>query len=136
TLHYYIQKRWGWTSLHGPLLDRLGEGTLPSADIEELHNAIFGRQSNISHNNLSPLNSAARKLKRITSSVIGGNLTVTASHLGTRWMPNARGAIVFFEDIGERGYRVDRLLKQLEFAKFFVGCRAIVFGEFIEGFEK
>jgi muramoyltetrapeptide carboxypeptidase len=39
------------------------------------------------------------------------------------------GAVLFFEDVGERPYRLDRMLTQLRLANVLARARAIVFGE-------
>src|ERR1019366_4466931 len=40
----------------------------------------------------------------------GGNLEVFSRLLGTPYLPDVEGAILFFEDLGERPYRLDRLI--------------------------
>ncbi len=45
--------------------------------------------------------------------LIGGNLTILASLAGTPFQPDLSGCIVFFEEVAESPYRVDRLLAQL-----------------------
>lgn len=48
--------------------------------------------------------------------LLGGNLSVLTSILGTPYMPGLRGSILALEDIGEATYRVDRMLTQLALA--------------------
>jgi len=50
---------------------------------------------------------------RATGPLLGGNLSVLVSTLGTPWQPDFRGRILFLEEVGEPPYRVDRLLTQL-----------------------
>jgi muramoyltetrapeptide carboxypeptidase len=45
--------------------------------------------------------------------LIGGNLSLLCSLVGTRWQPNFKGRILFLEDVGEPPYRFDRMLTQL-----------------------
>lgn len=45
--------------------------------------------------------------------LIGGNLTLLCSTLGTPWQPPFEKAILFFEDLDEAPYRFDRMLTQL-----------------------
>jgi muramoyltetrapeptide carboxypeptidase len=63
--------------------------------------------------------------------LVGGNLTQLAASMGTPYAfdPPA-GCILFLEEVGERPYRVDRLLTQLKFAGALERAGAIVFGEF------
>lgn len=45
--------------------------------------------------------------------LIGGNLSLLTTTLGTRWQPEFRGRILFFEDLSEQPYRFDRMLTHL-----------------------
>lgn len=60
----------------------------------------------------------------------GGNLTVLTSLLGTPWMPQVPGGILFLEDVGEDVYKVDRLLTQLRLAGVLHQQSAILLGHF------
>ena len=68
--------------------------------------------------------------------VLGGNLVVLESAIGTVAQPNLKGKILVLEEIGERGYRIDRMLEHLKQAGVLKGCKAIVFGDFLGGSEK
>jgi muramoyltetrapeptide carboxypeptidase len=46
--------------------------------------------------------------------LIGGNLSVLASLVGTPWAADWAGALLFLEEVGEEPYRIDRLLTQLQ----------------------
>jgi muramoyltetrapeptide carboxypeptidase len=65
---------------------------------------------------------------RAVGRLIGGCLSVVAALLGTPWAPDTDGAILFLEDIGERPYRLDRLLTQLRQAGVFERISGLVFG--------
>jgi muramoyltetrapeptide carboxypeptidase len=45
--------------------------------------------------------------------LIGGSLTMVAASIGTDWEVDTRGAILLLEEVGERPYRLDRMLQQL-----------------------
>jgi len=47
------------------------------------------------------------------SQLIGGNLSLLCTMIGTPWQPSLRGKILFFEDVGEQPYRFDRMLTHL-----------------------
>jgi muramoyltetrapeptide carboxypeptidase len=61
--------------------------------------------------------------------LIGGNLTVLASIVGSPYLPNFTGAILFLEDIGEDVYEIDRLLNQLKLAGILDNLAGFVFGQ-------
>lgn len=60
----------------------------------------------------------------------GGNLAVLCSLVGTPWMPQVRGGILFLEDVHEHPYRVERMLTQLLHAGILGRQKAIVLGHF------
>jgi muramoyltetrapeptide carboxypeptidase len=64
--------------------------------------------------------------------LLGGNLEVFSRLLGTPYLPDPRGAILFLEDVGERPYRVDRLLTHLELAGIFQAVAGVVLGDFLD----
>lgn len=64
--------------------------------------------------------------------LVGGNLTLIAGSLGTPWEIDAKGCILFIEEVGERTYCVDRLLTQLRLAGKFEDCAGVVFGDFAD----
>lgn len=62
--------------------------------------------------------------------LVGGNLTLLASSVGTPGQHPATGAIVLLEDVGERPYRIDRALTQLVRSGWFEGVRGVALGSF------
>jgi muramoyltetrapeptide carboxypeptidase len=62
--------------------------------------------------------------------LIGGCLSVVAAMLATPYVPSFDGRILFLEDTGEKAYRIDRMLVQLEQAGIFERVAGIVFGAF------
>ncbi len=64
--------------------------------------------------------------------LVGGNLSLVAALLGTPWAWDARGALLFLEDINEELYRVDRLLTQLRLAGVLDAAAGFVLGSFTE----
>lgn len=135
SLHTFLIQEWGWSTLHGPLLDRLGRNLVSPKHEKELHNILFGKQSSIEFNKLKPLNLAAQKIQNLKSKVVGGNLTVLQSTLGTPWQIDARKSLLFVEDLGERGYRIDRMFEQFRQAGVFKYCHGLILGDFIGGEE-
>ncbi|MBW8348555.1 LD-carboxypeptidase [Bacillus sp. IITD106] len=60
--------------------------------------------------------------------LIGGNLSVIASTLGTPFEIDTKGKILFLEDVGEEPYRIDRMLTQLSLAGKLSDASGIVLG--------
>jgi len=65
--------------------------------------------------------------------LVGGNLAVLAALNGTPYAPPLEGAVLFLEDVGERPYRVDRMLTALRQSGWFETVAGIVLGAFTEG---
>jgi muramoyltetrapeptide carboxypeptidase len=133
TLQQYVTQEWGWAALHGPHVDRLG--FLNGPRLSELKKILFGQKDEVVFQNLTPMNAAARRPREIRAAVVGGNLMTTQSTLGTPWQIESDGRILFFEEIGERGYRVDRILEHLRLMGVFKKARAVIFGPFVGGEE-
>jgi muramoyltetrapeptide carboxypeptidase len=67
---------------------------------------------------------------KATGELIGGNLTVFCSLLGTPYWPSCAGKILFLEDTHEEPYRIDRMLNSLRLAGVFNEVSGIIFGQF------
>src|SRR5262249_35524139 len=63
--------------------------------------------------------------------LVGGCLSLIASLCGTPEALGGEGAILFWEDVGEDTYRLDRLLTQLERSGTFEGLQGMVIGSVI-----
>ena len=62
----------------------------------------------------------------------GGNLAMLCSLVGTPYLPQIQGGVLFLEDVGEHPYRVERLLTQLLHAGVLAQQKAVVLGQFSE----
>ena len=62
--------------------------------------------------------------------LLGGNLALTCALLGTPYLPDLAGAILFVEDVGEAPYRIDGLLARLRLAGVLERLGGLVFGMF------
>ena len=62
--------------------------------------------------------------------LVGGNLSVLASLVGTPWAADWRGALLFLEEVGEEPYRIDRLLTQLQQSQGLQRAAGLVGGVF------
>jgi len=64
--------------------------------------------------------------------LVGGNLSLLAAMAGTGYLPDVKGKIVFIEDIGEKPYRVDRMMTQLRQAWKLEDAAGIAMGVFAD----
>ncbi|EEF58570.1 S66 peptidase family protein [Pedosphaera parvula] len=65
---------------------------------------------------------------KVSGELIGGNISLLCSSLGTPYQPSFRGKILFFEDLDEVPYRYDRLLTQLSNAGLLQQVAGIAVG--------
>ena len=70
------------------------------------------------------------KAGKVTGQLIGGNLTLVTSLMGTPYELDLKGKLVFLEDIGEKPYRIDRMFTQLLLAGKLQDAAGIVLGVF------
>lgn len=61
--------------------------------------------------------------------LLGGNLSVLCALIGTPYLPDFNGAILFIEDVSEAEYRIDRMLTQLGQAGVLGKVAGVVFGQ-------
>ena len=126
-LHLACARLWPeLRAIHGPNLatrQLLGEGAACEMNRRALHAALFDPHHSMS----TPI----RALRRGCASgpLVGGCLSLLASCLGTPYAPEARGAVLFLEDVDEAPYRIDRMLTQARLAGLFDGVAGIVFGD-------
>jgi muramoyltetrapeptide carboxypeptidase len=111
----------GW--VHGPMLRTLGR--TDDASLERLWRVLEDPEH---------VDDAAIALRGVLPGVArgplsGGNLSVLAALCGTPYLPELAGTILLLEDVGERPYRLDRLLTQLLFAGALRGIRGVLLGE-------
>ena len=134
-LHYFVNQKWNWPSLHGPMLSRFGNTKQPLKEKREFVGVLKGKIPTLHYKKLKPVNASAKKVQTIKAPVLGGNLMTLQSMVGTKLPITTRNKILFLEEVGERGYRVDRMLHHFLLAGVFQGVKAIVLGDFLHSKE-
>lgn len=129
-LNLYLQQKWNWPILHGAL----AQDKFSAESIDSLQAIVFGKTNKINFQGL-PLNEPAKRKQVLSSTITGGNLCLVQASLATAWQIDARGKIIFFEEVGERAYRIDRMLEQLDQSTIFKNAVAILLGDFLGGEE-
>jgi len=68
----------------------------------------------------------------VKTRILGGNLALFTSLIGTDYLPSMKDKILLIEEIGELPYRVDRMLNQLRLSKILSQVKGVVLGAFID----
>lgn len=135
-LHIFLNQKWGWPSLHAAPLKTIVMNDISKESVERLKNLLLKGQMKQRYTSIKPLNGAAEVKRTIHAPIIGGNLTLVETSLGTFWQTDTNNKIIFLEEVDERGYRIDRSLVHLSQAGLFNDAKAIIFGDFLGGEEK
>ena len=136
SLNVFLNQEWKWPTVHAPMLDRLGRRETKPVYLREIKKFVFGDETEISFRKLRPMNAAASEgTGLVRGPITGGNIVTLQSCLGTQTGWDTSGKIIFLEEIGERGYRVDRILEHFRQAGCLKRAKAVVLGDFTGGEE-
>ncbi len=132
-LHMAIAAKAGFVTIHGPN----GGSSWGKATVESFRQVAFdgvlARYQNpvASDDRLVQNKWRTRTITPGTArgKLLGGNLTVLTALVGTQYLPDFKGAILFLEDVDEAEYRIDRMLTQLGQAGILGKVAGIAFGQ-------
>lgn len=62
--------------------------------------------------------------------LLGGNLSVLTRLIGTPYLPELKGTLLFVEDINEPPYRIDAMLAQMKLAGLWDTLGGLIIGQF------
>jgi muramoyltetrapeptide carboxypeptidase len=68
--------------------------------------------------------------------IVGGNLALITSLMGTEYLPDFKNSILMVEEIGEVPYRIDRMFNQIKLGKLFQNLNGIILGRFVDCYEE
>ena len=93
--------------------------------IRSLHRVLFGKglEYKIPSNENNRSGEAQGQL-------VGGNLSIVYSMLGSDTNLDMRGKVLFLEEVGEALYHIDRMMISLKRAGYFEQCRGLILGDF------
>lgn len=114
----------GIVAIHGPMVNQLGR--VPAEDRDALFALLESPEPRLLAAGLEPLRPG-----KVSGRLLGGNLEMLSRLLGTALLPDLDGAVLVLEEIGERPYRIDRLLCHLELAGVFARVAAVVVGDLL-----
>lgn len=121
----------GVESMHGMMGSSLGDELKDIKEtVSSFKKVLFGEDLSYtipsSKYNRSSISLSSGKV--LEGQIIGGNLAILASMLGSESQLNTEGKILFIEEVGEYKYAIDRMLQSLKRANYFTKVKAVVVG--------
>lgn len=129
-LHEFVRRRWDWATVHSAMPAGMSFARLKDEDRDATLACIKGELTRFRWENTSLEFITAPPSQAISAELIGGNLSLWQTLAGTPYAPNVSGKMLFFEDVDERPYRLDRMLTQIVQSGGLDGVRAIILGDF------
>ncbi len=125
----YISRETGLVTYHGPV----ASSAFPPYTQEGILNAVMEGRT------LQPIELSDATIDRFvirpgmaSGRLWGGNLSLLAAAAGTDYAPPIRDSLLFIEEIGEKPYRIDRMLTQLRQAWKLEEAAGIMLGTFAD----
>ena len=115
----------GVESIHAMMCNSLQDNLSSiEATVSTFKNAIFGNSLSYTLNR-SDYNKAGNS----SGQLVGGNLTMLHTMLGSKSSIDVSGKILFIEEIGEYKYHIDRMLQSMKRAGYFDDCKGVIVGQ-------
>ena len=121
TLINAIHKKTGLVTYHGPLFREMPK----HADFEHMMQMLSGEMQPIDLSDSKTLKDGDTE-----GTLIGGNLSVFQSLIGTPYLPDIKGAILFLEDVSDHISRYDRMFCHLKNTGILNQISGLIIGSF------
>lgn len=128
SLLYAIYEKARLVCFHGPV----GTSTFNEYSVNNMLKVIAEDKNEFTMQNLPEDNGQIKIISDGVSEgeLVGGNLSIVVSMIGTEYDIDSKNKIIFLEDIGEEPYRIDRMLTQMIQSGKFDECSGIALGVF------
>jgi len=131
----FARTRWGWKTIHAPMPSLRTFSLLKPEEWDSVLDPLRqhcrkAKNPKISYE-LKPVY-LPKSFRSLEAPVVGGNLSVWNALIGTKYAGNARGKILFLEDLQENAARINRMVHHLEQSGGLKGVKAIVLGDFLD----
>jgi len=115
SLHCALLTRANMVSFHGPMFNSdFNRKELPSFTLKSCLRTLMQSSAPGSISlGYRKRTVAILRSGRASGPLIGGNMSLLCTTLGTPFQPKFKGSILFFEDLSEEPYRYDRMLTHL-----------------------
>jgi muramoyltetrapeptide carboxypeptidase len=121
-----ITVKTGLITFHGPG----GNSTWNNYSLHYINELLVeGKQVNY-HNQKGDLPIVTYSEGTAQGEFFGGNLSVLSTMIGSEYLPDWKGKVLFLEDVAEEPYRIDRMLTHLKLAGVFDQISGLILGTF------
>jgi muramoyltetrapeptide carboxypeptidase len=131
-LQLAIFKKTGLVTFSGPMLAVDIYSNFDSFAEDFFWRILTSREKKIEIKNPNGIELNTLKSGKATGTLLGGNLSLIASIMGTKYQPSFNGSVLVIEDIGEEPYRIDRYLSQLKNSGVLYKINACILGQFTD----
>jgi len=131
-LNWAFFTKTGLVSFSGPTVCEFGDGLSPATagSFNELVSSTTAPEV-IWDGSLNAIRPG-----KATGRLFPGCLSIIVSLLGTPYLPDLTGALLIIEDVGEKPYRIDRMLTHLKNAGIFDKISALIIGSMVDCWQK
>lgn len=125
SLHMAIHKMCGLVTFHGPV----GKSIWTPFTKKSFQDVIWNGEQAVYPVPEFSLGTFTITAGEATGRMMGGNLSVLVSMIGSTYLPDFTNCILFLEDVDEDVYRIDRMLTQLKMAGILNQISGFIFGK-------
>lgn len=129
SMHMYFNQKADLVTFHGPMVS---SNIVDSFD-EETSKALFAAlNGDGTYEFVNPEGCPIEVMKpgKATGPVIGGNLSLVSAAMGTPYEMDAKGKIIFIEEVSEPVTKIEKWCYHLKNAGKFKDCKGIILGQF------
>lgn len=135
-LQLSLLKKLGWVTYSGPMVaSEMGN------DFSQFSENWLWKVLTLNNGELNFQNPADDPIKifnpgKAEGNLIGGCFSLITPLLGTEYLPNLEGAILFLEDVGEQAYKIDKFFQYLKLHGVFDKISGLIIGKLSGAFKE
>ncbi|HKM44031.1 MAG TPA: LD-carboxypeptidase [Dysgonamonadaceae bacterium] len=119
----------GVMSIHAPMAKHFSDEGSSDLSVLYTKTALMGKPLNY---NIPIQSTSLKRVGKTTGTLFGGNLSVMTSLIGSKFFKVPHNGILFLEDIGEKPYKVDKMIYQLKISGILNQIKGLIVGQFTD----
>lgn len=131
SVNLFLMQNWGWRVLCAPMLVQMALDKVSKKSQQAILDVVFGKTKELKYD----LIKLSGKNNELSGEITGGCASVIAGNFGTKNQIDWKNKILFLEDEGEDGERLDRYFYQIStiIREKKIKPKAILLGNFLQG---